>query len=279
LLSIIFGLAAAFSWGAADFTGGLASRKTGAYQTVFYGEVVGILLISAVVIGFWQPVPPVQVWLLAFSAGILGTTGLLLLYHSMTLGLMSIATPVSALLAAALPVIIGIFTEGLPELTTILGFGFALLAIWLISQGADGVKNILAHFADLKLPLLAGIGFGLYFVAMHAATQTVTYFPMVISRLGGMLIIAIYMLLRRVSWKVNKAAWPMIVLNGILDIGGNLFFILAGQAGRLDIAAILSSLFPASTVLLAALILKERVSRSQMSGILLALSAIILMTI
>jgi drug/metabolite transporter (DMT)-like permease len=279
LLSIIYGLAAALSWGAGDFTGGLASRKTGAYRTVFYGEVVGIFIIVVVVLGLWQSVPPIKVWLLAFTAGILGTTGLLLLYHSMTLGLISIATPVSALLAAALPVLIGIFTEGLPKLTTIIGFGLALLAIWLISQGADGVKDVLAHFADLKLPLLAGIGFGLYFVIMHEATRTTTYFPMIISRLGGMIIMMLYMLLRRVSWDVDKTAWPLIVLNGILDIGGNLFFILAGQAGRLDVAAILSSLFPASTVLLAALILKERVSRSQMSGIILALSAIVLMTL
>jgi len=279
LLSILYGLAAAFSWGAADFTGGLASRKTGAYHTVFYGEVVGIFLILAVVIGFWQPFPPVRVWLLAFAAGIVGTTGLLLLYHSMTLGLISIATPVSALLAATVPILIGIFTEGLPKLTTIIGFGFALLAIGLISQGADGVTDLLAHFADLKLPLLAGIGFGLYFVIMHEATRDATYFPMIISRFGGMIIIAIYIFLRRATWRVDKTAWWLIIPNGILDVGGNLFFILAGQAGRLDVAAILSSLFPASTVLLAVLILKERISRSQMSGIFLALSAIVLMTI
>jgi drug/metabolite transporter (DMT)-like permease len=279
LPSILYGLAAAFSWGAADFTGGLASRKTGAYHTVFYGEVVGIFLIFAVVIGLWQPIPPLKVWLLAFLAGIVGTTGLLLLYHSMTLGLISIATPVSALLAATVPILIGIFIEGLPELTTVIGFGFALLAIWLISQGADGVTNLLAHIADLKLPLLAGIGFGFYFVIMHEATQTATYFPMIISRFGGMLIMSVYMFLRRDAWKVERAAWPLIVLNGTLDVGGNLFFILAGQAGRLDVAAILSSLFPASTVLLAALILKEKVSRWQLTGIIMALGAIVLMTI
>jgi drug/metabolite transporter (DMT)-like permease len=278
LLSIIYGLISASSWGAADFTGGLASRKTGAYRTVFYGEVAGIFLLFVVVTSVHEPTPSFRVWFLAFSAGILGTTGLLLLYHSMTLGLMSIATPVSALLAAVVPVLIGIFIEGLPKLTTIIGFGFALLAVWLISQGANGIKNILAHFADLKLPLLAGIGFGLYFVIMHEATQTATYWPMVISRIGGMIIILVYMYLSHVSWKVDKAAWPLIVFNGILDVGGNFFFILAGQAGRLDVAAILSSLFPASTVLLAALILKERVSRSQMTGIILALSAIVFMT-
>lgn len=278
MLSILYGLAAAFSWGAADFSGGLASRKTGAYHTVFYGEVVGLFLVAGIVIGFWQPVPPLKVWVLAFLAGIVGTTGLLLLYHSMTLGLISIATPVSALLAATVPIVIGIFTEGLPELTTVTGFGCALLAIWLISQGADGVTDLIAHFADIRLPLLAGIGFGLYFVIMHEATRDITYFPMIISRLGGMLIIALYMVLRQVPWQVDRAAWWLILLNGTLDVGGNLFFILAGQAGRLDVAAILSSLFPASTVLLAALILKEKVSRAQMSGILLALSAIVLMT-
>jgi hypothetical protein len=97
--------------------------------------------------------------------------GLMLLYHAMTVGLMSIAAPVSALLAAALPVAVGMFTEGFPGFLTLIGFGFALLAVWMISQGEGGVTDILSHLSDLKLPLLAGIGFGFYFVLMHEATK------------------------------------------------------------------------------------------------------------
>ena len=281
MLSIFLGLLAALGWGAGDFTGGIASRKTGAYRTVLYGEVIGIFVLFFVIAIFSEPIPDLRSWMFAMLAGALGKLGLVLLYHAMTLGLMSIATPVSALLAAALPVVVGIFREGLPAWTTFIGFGFALFAVWMISQGEEGVTDILAHLADLKLPLIAGIGFGSYFIFMHEATSTgSTIWPMVASRSGGLILITVYMLVTRSSWKVEDAsAWPIITLNGILDISGNVFFILAGQMGRLDVAAVLSSLFPGATVILAWIFLKERLSHNQWIGIAAALTAIVLMTI
>ncbi|MBK8417852.1 EamA family transporter [Candidatus Villigracilis saccharophilus] len=281
MLSILFGLGAALGWGAGDFTGGLASRKTGAYRAVFYSEAIGIIFLLIVVKISGESLPNQRVWLLSMLAGALGTVGLMMLYHAMTLGLMSIATPVSALLAASLPVFVGIFKEGIPQLLTVIGFGFALFAVWMISQGENGVTNILAHLSDLKLPLLAGIGFGSYFVLMHEATSTgATVWPMVASRSGGTILITAYMLITRASWKVeDTSAWPMITINGILDISGNIFFILAGQSGRMDVAAVLSSLFPGATVMLAWIFLKERLTRNQWIGIASALAAIVLMTI
>ncbi|MGZ6317085.1 MAG: GRP family sugar transporter [Anaerolineales bacterium] len=279
MTAILLGLTSAIAWGAADFTGGLASRKTGAYRAVFYGEILGIAVIFAAAIIFWQPIPDFSVWLLAMLAGALGTSGLLLLYHSMTKGLMSIATPVSALLAAVVPVVVGSFVEGSPGLLIFVGFIFALAAVWLISQSQDGIPDLLKHLNDLRLPLLAGVGFGLYFVLMHSATRNATFWPMVSSRLGGILIIAFYMTLTRTSWRLDRSATGLIVLNGLLDIGGNLFFVLAGQAGRLDIAAVLSSLYPGSTVILAWIFLRERLSRTQWFGIAAALIAIVLMTV
>jgi drug/metabolite transporter (DMT)-like permease len=279
LLSIVYGLAAAIGWGAGDFTGGMAARKTGAYRVVFYGEISGIILLVSVTLLFKESFPGASVMLTALLAGAFGTAGLLLLYHSMTLGLMSIAAPVSALLAAALPVLIGAFKEGVPAFLTYIGFGFALFAVWMISQGEDGVRDILAHIADLKLPLLAGVGFGLYFVFMHEATRTATLWPMVASRSGGIILMALAMTVRRDSWTVDKTAWPLIALNGVLDVCGNGFFVLAGQAGRLDVASVLSSLYPGGTVMLAWIFLKERLSQNQWIGIFSALAAIVLLTI
>jgi len=280
LLSILYGLGAALSWGAGDFTGGLAARKAGAYRSVFYGEVVGVIVLLVLVVFAGEPLSSSRTWLLSMFAGALGSIGLLLLYHSMTLGLMSIAAPVSALLAAALPVVVGIFTEGVPEFLTVLGFGFALFAVWMVSQGENGVTNIFAHLSDLKLPLLAGIGFGSYFVFMHEATHDGgIIWPMVASRAGGMLLVIAYLLITRTTWKVDSTAWPFICLNGVLDICGNAFFILAGQSGRLDVAAVLSALFPGATVLLAWIFLRERLTRNQWIGILSALTAIVLMTL
>jgi drug/metabolite transporter (DMT)-like permease len=280
LLSILFGLASALSWGAGDFTGGLASRRVGATRAVFYAGLIGLIAILTAAVLTGEPIPDTRTWIVAGLAGILGSLGLILLYHAMAVGLMSIAAPVSALLAAALPVFVGILREGFPGWLTFLGFGFALFAVWMISQGEGGVTDVLAHLSDLKLPLLAGIGFGFYFVLMHEATSDgATFWPMVSSRSGGNLLIMIYLLLSRTSWKVAAAAIPIIILNGILDLSGNFFFVLAGQAGRLDVAAVLSSLFPGATVLLAWVFLKERLARGQWIGIAAALIAIILMTI
>ena len=279
MISILFGLTSAITWGAGDFTGGMASRKTGAFRAVLFGEIIGLSIITVVAMIVWQPIPNLGIWILSMVAGAFGTMGILLLYYSMTKGLMSIATPVSALLAALLPVLVGVFTESLPTLVTFIGFVFALTAVWLISQSKDGVKTLLSHISDLRLPLLAGLGFGFYFVLIHAATRTATLWPMVASRLGGVLILSLYMALRRESLMVERSAWPMVFLNGVLDVGGNLFFVLAGQTGRLDIASVLSSLYPGTTVILAWVFLKERLSRTQWIGIIAAMIAIILFTL
>jgi len=280
LLSILFGLTSALSWGAGDFTGGLAARKVGAYRSVFYAEVIGIIFLFIALGATGEPILNSRSALFAIVAGVLGTIGLMLLYHAMATGMMSVAAPVSALLAAALPVLVGVFTEGLPDFPTLIGFGFALFAVWMISQGEGGVKDILSHLSDLKLPLLAGIGFGLYFIFIHEATSSGgAVWPMIFSRSGGITLITIYLLITHSPWKINVSALPIISVNGLLDLGGNFFFILAGQAGRLDVASVLSSLFPGATVVLAWIFLKERLNRNQWIGIAAALIAIVLMTI
>ncbi|MCE9645501.1 MAG: DMT family transporter [Chloroflexi bacterium] len=280
MLSILYGLGAALSWGAGDFTGGLAARKVGAFRSVFYAEVIGVLALFIAVAFAGEPLPGAKSWLVATLAGMLGSVGLILLYQAMATGLMSIAAPVSALLAAALPVLVGVWTQGLPKFSTLLGFGFALFAVWMVSQGEGGIKDVFSHLSDLKLPLFAGIGFGLYFVFMHEATKDgATVWPMVASRTGGMLLIVAYLLISRSTWRIDPSAWPVITMNGILDIGGNFFFVLASQIGRLDVSSVLSALFPGATVMLAWIVLKERLTRNQWIGIVAALTAIVLMTI
>jgi drug/metabolite transporter (DMT)-like permease len=279
LISVAYGLISAVLWGAGDFTGGLASRKTGALRVVFFAEIVGILVLTLAAFGFQPKVPSSSDLGRAALAGALGSLGLVLLYHSMATGTMSIAAPVSALTAGILPVIVGSFTEGLPGGLTILGFAFALMAVWFVSQDQAGPRNILSHISDLRLPLLAGVGFGCYFVVMHSAAQEGTLLPMVASRAGGLAVIALVMLRRRESLHVVRAAWPVIAMNGVLDVGGNTFYVLAGQTGRMDVSAVLSSLYPGVTVILAGLVLKERLSRTQWLGIAMALIAIVLFTL
>jgi drug/metabolite transporter (DMT)-like permease len=278
LNSILFGLASALSWGGGDFVGGVASRKTGAYRTVMYAEVFGLFLLFGAAAFWGEPFLGWPSLLLAGLAGLIGSTGLLVLYQAMISGQMSIATPVSALLAAVIPVLVGMFLEGLPGPTKILGFLLALAAIWFVAQ-ETGEKTQLRRLADLRLPLFSGLCFGLYFIIMHQVSHDALIWPMIASRTGGALVLLFFMLARRESWHLPVSIWPLIVLNTVLDIGGNAFYILGGQSGRMDVAAVLGSLYPGATVILAWLVLKEKINPLQKVGILLALLAIALMTI
>lgn len=278
MLSIFFGFLSAMSWGAGDFAGGLASRKLGAYRAVLYADFFGLVLIGIALGLYREAVPPPGVFIYASIGGALGSVGLLLLYYSLARGQMSIAAPVSALSAGLLPVIVGAVTEGIPDWLQLLGFGLALLAIWLISSG-QGVH--VERLADLRLPILAGLGFGSYFIFIHYATQETNtiFWTMVVSRLAGTVLLLVVVLARRESLSVPRDAWTVVFFNAALDVGGNFFYILASQLGRLDVAAVLSSLYPGSTVLLAWLMLKERLSLQQWIGIAAALIAIVLFTL
>jgi len=279
LLSILYGIASALSWGAGDFAGGLSSRKVGAYRAVFYADFFGLLVLIAAYFIYPETLPAARVIWVSAIGGMLGTVGLLILYYSLTKGQMSIAAPVSALFAAVLPVIVGSITEGLPGLFQLIGFVLALAAVWLISQG-DGSFHI-SRLSDLRLPVLAGLGFGCYFIFLHSATQDTTaiLWPMIISRVAGTLLVLAFVLARREPLSVPRGAWDVVLINATLDLAGNFFYLLASRAGRLDIAAVLSSLYPGATVILAWLLLKERITRWQMAGILLALGAITLFTL
>ena len=281
MLSILFGLTSALTWGAGDFAGGLSSRKLGAYRAVLFGDFFGLLLLFVVAGIYRETFPALFPILIAGLAGMLGSMGLLVLYYSMIKGQMSIAAPVSALLAATLPVIVGGIMDGLPKLFQFAGFGFALVAVWMISQGDSEEKFHVGRLADLRLPLLAGLGFGSYFVLMGAATRLTpsVVWPMVASRTAGTLLLLVFVLMRRESLSVPRNAWKVVAANAILDVSGNVFYILALKTGRLDVSAVLSSLYPGATVLLAWLILKERISRNQWLGIVAALIAIVLMTL
>ena len=279
MLSIIYGILSAATWGAGDFAGGLASRKVGAYRAVFYADFIGLLILVVASFVYREPFPSTSGWINSLLAGALGSFGLLILYHSLSIGQMSIAAPVSALFAALLPVIVGALIEGLPSAIQLTGFVLALAAIWLISQG-DGKFHI-SRLSDLRFPILAGVGFGSYFIFIHNAAGDPNSFlwPMIISRAAGTVLVFFMVFARRETFVVPHDAWGVVLLNAALDLTGNFFYILASKSGRLDIAAVLSSLYPGSTVILAWLLLKEHLSRMQLVGILLALAAIFLFTI
>ena len=190
---------------------------------------------------------------------------------------MTIAAPVSALFAALIPVIFGFFTLGAPSLTTFIGFGLAFLAVWLISQTDSA--NWRVSFADLRLPLLAGLFFGLYFIVIHRATLNAFFWPLVMARFAGFAAFGLFALITHRPAMPPRDVWGFCIVNGVIDIGGNAFYILSAQTGRIDVAAVLGALYPASTVLLASIFLKEKITPVQTFGVFLAFAAIVLFTI
>ena len=283
MLSIIYGIASAATWGAADFIGGLASKRTSPYRILFLGELSGVIPFIVFAIVTDETVPPFADMLWAALASLLGLGGLVLLYRALADGQMTIAAPVSAVFAALIPVLFSFFTEGLPPTTTQIGFALAFIAVWLISQTGEtdwrlslqGIRSL----RDLRLPLISGLFFGLYFVTIHKATLNAFFWPLVSARGAGFIAIGLFALMTRRPAMPPRALWGYGIVNGIIDIGGNAFYVLAARTGRLDVAAVLGALYPASTVLLAWIFLKEKISWVQMFGILLAFAAIVLFTV
>jgi drug/metabolite transporter (DMT)-like permease len=273
--SIAFGLTAALTWGAGDFSGGVATKRTSAPIVVVLAHAFSLILLVVAALVLREPIPALRSWLWGGAAGLSGGFGLILLYNALASGKMSVAAPVSALVAAGIPVIVAAFTDGLPVPLVIAGFALALAAIWLVS-GGGGVNF---RLSELRLPAIAGVAFGLFFLTLHQASTDSVLYPIIAVRLVSIPSLSIYALVTRQPLKPSRESLFPILMSGLLDTVGNGAYALAAQLGRVDVAAVLGSLYPGTTVLLAWVLLKERISRLQMVGILAALAAIILITL
>lgn len=280
MVTVVFGISTAICWGICDFIGGSKSRQVGAYGMTLATFCCGLLLILPLAIGFSDTPMSSSGWLWCMLAGAFDAVGILLLYLSMTLGRLSLAAPVSAITAAALPVLFGVITQGMPKHTIILGLVLALAAVWMVSQEHNVSPGERLRFAELKLPLLSGSCLGVFLILMHTGSNHAMLWPMVAVRIGGIatLLLVLFTQLRARVRPTATLPWMIISLNALLDVAGNGTYILAGQAGRVDVAAVLSSLYPGATVFMAWLLLKERISRVQFAGIMAALGAIVLLT-
>jgi drug/metabolite transporter (DMT)-like permease len=273
LVTVLFGLAASLFWGSGDFSGGMASRRAKATSVVIIAYAVGFVFLVALALLFREPLPQPVDFLWGGLAGVAGGLGLLAFYTALSTGKMGIAAPISAALTATLPVLFSIVTIGLPSLLQMSGFALAILAIALISR-PDEAGEAQGQAQGIGLALLAGCGFGLFFILISRVSPTTTFGSLAIARFSSVAILLTLSLLRRQPVSIGRAAAPLVLIAGALDALGNVFFLLAAHSGRLDVASVVSSLYPAATVLLAALILHERVRRIQALGIALALLAI-----
>jgi drug/metabolite transporter (DMT)-like permease len=272
LAAVTFGLVSALSWGAGDFSGGLATKRAPVFGVLAIGHGFGLAMLLGLALLWGEPTPAVVEFAWGLAAGLCGMIGLAALYRALAVGQMSIVAPVSAVLTAVIPALFGAATEGLPGALTLAGFGLALLGVWLIAGAgaqADGRGG-------LALALLSGFGFGAFFILVHRAGASAVFWPLVAARCGSLAVVLPIAFGRRQIGRLTRRALSLALLSGALDVAGNVFFVLAAQAGRLDVAAILSSMYPASTVLLASALLGERVTRAQAAGIVVVLAAIAL---
>ncbi len=270
LALFIFGLSASLCWGSGDFNGGLAARRSNSTSVVISAYSIGFVLLVALALIWHEPFPSLIDIFWGAIGGIAGGIGLVTFYSALSSGSMGIVAPVSAILTAALPVLFSILTQGLPGWIQICGFVLALCAILLISRP----EKTAGRPKGIALALVAGGSFGCFFILISRISPTATYWPLAIARLTSIVSLLLMAGIRKQSIIPTKSALLPIILAGILDSLGNAFFVLAAHTGRLDIAAILASLYPAATVILAATFLHERVTRVQTIGIVLALLAI-----
>jgi drug/metabolite transporter (DMT)-like permease len=274
-LAVFYGLSCAVVWGAGDFSGGMAVKRTNPYGAVIGAHAISLILLLALGFITREPLPPTRDLLWGCVAGVGGGAGLALLYSALASGQMSIASPVSALVAAGLPVLFGAFSEGLPGVYTLIGFAFALAAVWLVSGGV-GVKF---QLEKIFLPALSGVCFATFFIFLDQGSGQSILWPLVATRVASITSLLTFSLVTRQPWIPTRESWIPILLSSLLDSAGNALYAMSAREGRMDVAAVLGSLYPGSTVLLAWFILKERVSRTQMLGVGVALAAIALIAL
>lgn len=275
IVTTLFALSAAAAWGSGDFTGGLAARRVGPFRTILISYTVGLLALMIVALANREKVftPADMLW--GALAGLSGMVGLGFLLRGFSTGRMGIVAPVSATLATAIPVIFTAFTEGLPGELKLLGFGLAVTGIWLLSR-PDPFDS---RPAGLGMALLAGLGFGGFFTALDQVGEGAVFWPLVAGRLACCILMFTFAIASRRPITVPRSMVGVLVLAGGLDVSGNLFFLMAIQTGRLDIATVLGSLYPAVTTILAWLVAGERMTRHQMIGVAIAVLAIVLITL
>ncbi len=270
---IVLALVSALVWGSGDFFGGRAATRHDAFQVLYLAALSGIalLVVAALVTGERLALDP-SVWF-AVAAGVAGAGGILSLYSGLAIGSAATVAPTAAVVTAAIPVLVAAVAGGLPGPLRLAGFALALVGIYLVAR-AEG--EWAASHAGLRHGIIAGVGFGSFLVLIARGQAGAVFLPLAVAR--TMMLAA-----AMVAMRVRKTRRPRLgdnrlaLVAGMLDAGGNVFYLLAQQHVRLDIAAVLSSLYPVATVLLARLILHDRVTPLQWLGVgacLMAVAAI-----
>lgn len=271
-MAIILSLVSALSYGISDFLGGIFAKRAPAWQIAVVGQSSsGVLsILAAFVIG---GSPTTHDLVFGALAGLGGGFGAAFLYRGLATARMSVVAPLSGVGTALIPVAVGLTTGDRPSAMALTGVVFAFPAIALISRVSD---DSAAHRSGVLDGILAGVGFGLLFAFLGQVGDEGGLYPLALSQVTSILSVILTAVVLRQSWVPReRAAWNAVVM-GPLGVVAQGAFLYAIQHGLLSVVSVISSLYPASTVLLAAVILRERVQRWQGVGLVLAALAVAL---
>lgn len=263
-----FSLGAVFVWGTSDFLGGYAARRSNAFVFTTIVHISGLLVMSVVALAAHAPFPPRSGCAWALAAGLSGGAGLAIFYRALASGRMGLTAPVAAVLSAAIPTVFGMFTEGVPRALQIAGFMLAAAGIWLISRPEDGSRP-----QGIGTAVFAGVAFAGFYLFMKQAGDGSAIWLSAVSRAASFVLTGVIILLGR-NYQITRQGFGIGMIAGVLDISGSVLFVRATQTGRLDTAVVISSLYPAVTVLLARWYLKEHFTHWKGVGMVAALLAV-----
>jgi drug/metabolite transporter (DMT)-like permease len=272
---VLLALGSALSYGLSDFIGGLLARRARVFAVAVVGQSTSTAGTGVAALLFpGDPTTPDWVW--GSIAGVGSGLGAVFLYRGLASGRMSVVAPLSAVAAALLPVVVGFISGERPTLVTWLGVVCAFPAIWLVARAADPAPADRARRAGVADGLFAGLGFGALFTALGQVENGSGLGPLALAQATSVVSIIVLAIGLRQPWLPRHRGEVAASSAGLLGALATLLFLLSTQAGLLTVAAVLSSLYPVTTVLLAALLLHERIHRFQGVGLVLAGAAVAL---
>jgi drug/metabolite transporter (DMT)-like permease len=283
-VAIVFSVLCALVYGAGDFCGGLASKRTATLGVVVVAQFAGLVLLL-VVLPFSGGAPVRSDWLWGAVCGISGGGAVGLLYRGLAIGKMGIVSPTTAVIAAAVPILFGVLARGeRPSWLAVGGIIAALFAVVCVSAAPDDASDGAGdgERATRKLPpgvleaLIAGTCFGAFFIALAQTRTEAGMYPLLAARIATLAILTAGAFATRhgADLRVARPVLAIALACGVLDLAANVLFMLAVRSGMISIVAVISSLYPASTVTLAAVLLGERLVRIQWIGVALALGGV-----
>ena len=277
MLAIFLALMASASWGSADFLGGLTTKRLSILTVSAVSQFVGFLFTLTVVLVIQPGLPSSRVIGIGLLAGVVGTIGLAALYSGLALGPMGVVAPIAAM-SGIVPVVVGLAEGERPAPIQLLGVALAIIGVILAARHRDE-SGARVHPRAVGLALIAAGMLGLLVVLLDAGGSTDPAWTVLLVRVGALSLLAVALLVRRPSFAMGRGQLGTLAAVGVMDNGANLLFVLAAQRGLLSLIAVLASLYPVATVLLARGVLHERLGRTQVAGVVMALSGVALIAL